>query len=145
MLQHWQTVKIMQLWVNVYALTVSLLNFYKNWPIPASFCLFSFFSCYNFNTNWKKCRWCAWDSNLGPQDGRRRWNHWAMELILLNCIKSCYYVLLNFHFKYHIKIGSDANCGSVTIPRDNCSGNFCSFFGLNQALSAYHRFLKIKI
>ena len=26
----------------------------------------------------KKHRWCAWDSNLGPQDGRRRWNHGAM-------------------------------------------------------------------
>ena len=31
-----------------------LLSFIlKNGPIPASFCLFSFFSCYNFNTNWK--------------------------------------------------------------------------------------------
>ena len=46
--------------------------FLKNGPIPASFCLFSFFSCYNFNTNWKKHRWCAWDLNPGPQDGRRR-------------------------------------------------------------------------
>ena len=42
------------------------------------FCLFLFFSRYNFNTNWKKRRWCAWDSNLGPQDGRRRQNHGAM-------------------------------------------------------------------
>ena len=51
----------------------------KNGPIPASFCLFSLFSQYNFNnTNWKKHRWCAWDSNSGPQDGRRRWSHGAM-------------------------------------------------------------------
>ena len=50
----------------------------KNGPIPASFCLFSFFSCYDFNKNWKKRRWCAWDSNLGPQDGRCRQNHRAM-------------------------------------------------------------------
>ena len=42
------------------------------------FCLFSFFSHYNFNTNWKKHRWCAWDSNPGPQDGRRRQNQGAM-------------------------------------------------------------------
>ena len=48
-----------------------------NGPIPASFCLFSLFSRYNFN-NWKKRRWSAWDSNPGPQDGRRRWNHGAM-------------------------------------------------------------------
>ena len=27
--------------------------FFKNGPIPASFCSFSFFSYYNFNTNWK--------------------------------------------------------------------------------------------
>ena len=52
--------------------------FFKNWPIPASFGLFSFFSRYNFNTNWKKDRWCAWDSNPGSQDERCRWNHRAM-------------------------------------------------------------------
>ena len=51
----------------------------KYGPIPASLCLFLLFSRYNFNnTNWKKHRWCAWDSNLGPQDGRRRQNHGAM-------------------------------------------------------------------
>ena len=55
---------------------------FKNEPIPASFCLFLSFSRYNFNTNWKKCRWCAWDLNPGPQDGRRRRNHWAMAATL---------------------------------------------------------------
>ena len=40
--------------------------------------LFSFFPRYNLNTNWKKRRWCAWDSNPGPQDGKRRQNHGAM-------------------------------------------------------------------
>ena len=53
-------------------------SFFKNGPIPASFCLFLFFSRYNFNTNWKKCRWCASDSNLGLQYGRRRRNHGAI-------------------------------------------------------------------
>ena len=53
--------------------------FLKNGPIPASFCFFPLFSHYNFNnTNWKTRRWCAWDLNPGPQDGRRRWNHGAM-------------------------------------------------------------------
>ena len=43
------------------------------------FCLFSSFSHYNFNnTNWKKCRWCAWDSNLRPKDYKCRWYHGAM-------------------------------------------------------------------
>ena len=50
------------------------------------FCLFSFFSRYNFNINWKKRRWCAWDSNPGPQDGRRRWNHGAMAATPNFCI-----------------------------------------------------------
>ena len=52
--------------------------FFLKWANPGLFCLFSFFSRYNFNTNWKKRRWCAWDSNPGPQDGRRRRNHGAM-------------------------------------------------------------------
>ena len=38
--------------------------FFKNWPIKASFCLFSSFYHYNFNNaNWKKFRLCAWDLN----------------------------------------------------------------------------------
>ena len=50
------------------------------------FCLFLFFSHYNFNTNWKKRRWCAWDSNLGLQNGRRRQNHRAMAATQLHPI-----------------------------------------------------------
>ena len=53
--------------------------------IPSSFCLFSSFCHYNFNLfisvdihKFKKHRWCAWDSNLWPQDGRRRLNHGAI-------------------------------------------------------------------
>ena len=50
------------------------------------FCLFLFFSHYNFNTNWKKRRWCAWDSNPGPQYGRRRQNHRAMAATQHTCL-----------------------------------------------------------
>ena len=58
---------------------VRSLFFFKNGPTPASFCLFSSFSRYNFsNTNWKKHRWYAWDTNPRPQNGRRRRNHRAM-------------------------------------------------------------------
>ena len=57
---------------------LSQILVFLNGPIPASFCLFLFFSHYNFNTIWKKHRWCAWDSNPGPQDGWRRRNHRAM-------------------------------------------------------------------
>ena len=47
--------------------------FFKNGPIPpASFCLFLSFSHYYFNnTNLNKRRWCAWDLNPRPHDGRR--------------------------------------------------------------------------
>ena len=49
-------------------LSYSLVSFFKNGPMQASFCLFSSFSHYNFNnTNWKKRRWCAWDLNPRPQ------------------------------------------------------------------------------
>ena len=37
---------------------------FKNGPIPASFCLFSLFSRYNFNTNWK---------SVDGVHGIRRW------------------------------------------------------------------------
>ena len=51
----------------------------KNGPIPASFCLFLSFSHYNFNnTNWKKRRWCAWDSNpgmVGADETTELWRH----------------------------------------------------------------------
>ena len=69
--------------------------FFLNGPIPASFCLFLFFSRYNFNTNWKKHRWCAWDSNPGPQDGRCRRNHGAITLIYLMVCS-----LIQFHQKF---------------------------------------------
>ena len=40
---------------------------------------FTSFSRYNFNnSNYKKHRRWAWNSNLRPLDGRRRWNHGAM-------------------------------------------------------------------
>ena len=46
------------------------------------FCLFSSFSSYNFNnTNWKKHRLYAWDSNPGLKDGRRRQNHRTMAVL----------------------------------------------------------------
>ena len=62
------------------------MYFLKNGPIPASFLfifvLFTFqfkWQIYNLNNiNWKKHRWCAWDSNPGRQDGRRRRIHWAI-------------------------------------------------------------------
>ena len=70
---------IIRLWSYAirYSTLAMIFFFKKNGPIPASFCLFLSFSHYNFN-NRKKHRWCAWDLNPGPQDGRRRRNHRAM-------------------------------------------------------------------
>ena len=73
------------------AMLFILYLFLKNGPIPASFLfifvLFTFqfkWQIYNLNNiNWKKRRWCAWDSNPGPQDGRCRQIHWAMAAPLI--------------------------------------------------------------
>ena len=43
-------------------------------PVLFIFFLFSL----QFQYKLKKHRWCAWDLNPGPQDGRRRRNHGAM-------------------------------------------------------------------
>ena len=70
-------------WRNRWIITFNVKD-KKIGPIPASFCLFLLFPQYNFNnTNWKKRRLCAWDSNLGSQDGRRRQNHRAMAATLM--------------------------------------------------------------
>ena len=58
-------------------------------PNPASFWFSSFSQ--NNNRYWqyiiwlKNHRWCAWDLNLGPQDGRRRWIHWTMAVLSFVC------------------------------------------------------------
>ena len=62
--------------------------FLKNGPYPASFPLFPSLShsnkSYSLNLNniskRKKHRWGTWESNLGPQEGRR--NHGAMAAVL---------------------------------------------------------------
>ena len=52
--------------------------FFK-WANPGLFLFIFVLSRFNFkNTNWKKLRWCALDSNPLPQVGRRRQNHGAM-------------------------------------------------------------------
>ena len=45
---------------------------------PASF-ISVFFKMLRYDSQSKKRRWTAWDSNLGPQDGRRRRIHWAVD------------------------------------------------------------------
>ena len=55
------------------------ISFIKNGPIPASFLfIFVLFSLQFQKYKLKKHRYCAWDSNPGPQDGRRRRSHGAM-------------------------------------------------------------------
>ena len=42
---------------------------YLKWADPGLFCLFSSCSHYNSNnTNWKNCRWSAWESNPWPHN-----------------------------------------------------------------------------
>ena len=40
----------------------------------------------------KKHRWCAWDSHLGPQDGRRKRNHGAISF--KRCLQTHTYMYL---------------------------------------------------
>ena len=90
--------------------------FFLNGPIPAFFLfIFVFTTCYNLNSNfnWKKHRWCAWDSNLGRQDGRRKRIHWAttapqyfyffMSILLSVCV---YLFLLSLSFFVQQKMWS---------------------------------------
>ena len=56
------------------------------------------FVLFTFKFNWqiyslklKKHRWCAWDSNPGRQDGRRRRIHWAMVAPLK--VHICYWLV----------------------------------------------------
>ena len=65
------------------------------------FRLFSSFSHSNYNVNnpkWKKRRWCAWDSNPGLHDGRRRQNHGARAAAQL-----CYNVYNLFGLQWLLK------------------------------------------
>ena len=52
--------------------------FKKYGPIPASFSFIFVLFTSQINYKLKKRRWSAWDSNPGPQDGRRWRNHGAM-------------------------------------------------------------------
>ena len=45
----------------------------------------------------KKLKWCAWDSNPGPQDGRLRRNHGAMAVM-----------------KFEVKAGAISSIAKIT-------------------------------
>ena len=57
--------------------------FFKYGPIPASFSFIFVLFTSHINYKLKKRRCCAWDSNQGQQDGRRRRNHRAMAATLV--------------------------------------------------------------
>ena len=67
-------------------------------PIPASFLFIRPFLIHQLQFQFqqnklKKCRWCAWDSNPGPQDCRCRQNHGAMA-----AARTTYSFVDTFHF-----------------------------------------------
>ena len=74
---------------------------FLNGPIPASFFIFHYFLItISIIQIEKKCRWCAWDLNPGPQDDRRRQNHGAMAATQAR---------LSLH--YNVCSSSDAHVG----------------------------------
>ena len=98
--------------------TISIV-FFKKWANPGLFLfLFLSFSHHNFNnTNVKKHRWCACDSNPGPQDGRCRQNTKSYIIkslfTYLSLCLFCTQVSVLFYFKW-------ANNGLFLV-------HFCSF------------------
>ena len=67
-----------------------------------------------FDFKWKKHRWCDWDSNLGPQDGRRRriqqtmagpiiWTLRCRKLFKPSKYLAFYYLSCKFSFECKIK------------------------------------------
>ena len=82
-------------------LTQASFNLFLNGPIPASFCLFSSFFDYNINNkNWKKHRWCSWDSKPQPQDGRRRKNGAMVAPKRPSILSDLFITLLNEIWRY---------------------------------------------
>ena len=53
------------------------LSFTK-WVNPGLWLIYFFLFTSQFKYNLKKCRYFAWDSNPGPQNGRPRWTHWGL-------------------------------------------------------------------
>ena len=80
-------VKFSQIWIILFECdklcrVIVVIIFWEVFLMGQSRPLFLFlaFSHHNFNnTNWKKHRCCAWDSNLRTQDIRHRRNHRAMH------------------------------------------------------------------
>ena len=75
-------------WRQFVSIYYSLLNFFQKMgqSLPLFVYFHSFLTTISLRPKWKKHRWSDLDSNLGPQDGRRRRNHGAMSaaLSLLN-------------------------------------------------------------
>ena len=79
--------------------SVHLFLFFKKWANPSLFWFIFILFSLQFQHKLKKHRWCAWDSNPGPQDGRRRWNHRAMAATLL----SVHLFVKNLDLEFHLQ------------------------------------------
>ena len=77
---------LLVLWLLLFPLLHWLVGlFLKKGPIPASFSVyFRLFNMLQFKL--KKRRWCAWESNPGRQDGRRKRIHWATAAPLVGLV-----------------------------------------------------------
>ena len=82
----WLSISLLISYLSFIGFTISYLT------TLASFCLFSSFSQGNEKSSttfvYKKHRWRAWDSNPGPQGGRRRRIHWAIAAPSLLFVRS---------------------------------------------------------
>ena len=88
----------------------------KSWTL---FGIFSSFSHHNSRINWKKRRYCAWELNLGSQDGRCRWIHWAMAAAkqVWNNFSNCLSLNLNGFQLLNFSAGSSNSLeSSIFLP-----------------------------
>ena len=103
----------------------------QSWPL-----LFIFvFSTLHNSINWWKCRWCAWDSNMGRQDGKRTRIDWAMAAPLFR-----YVIVLNCPFVIPVTVAKVtlSNCLSMTWQSFWLNGG-----GIKQSITFTHTFVEI--
>ena len=99
-------------------LTFVRFNMSQSQPL---FCLFASFSYtnYNFSTaNWKKCRWCAWYLNPGPQmvDADVTTKVWVLSNMLVYFPYNYFILLLTSTFTFSF---SKTSCNAFKIFNTN--------------------------
>ena len=87
-------------------------SFLKKWAYPGLFLFIFILFLLQFQYKLKKHRWCAWDSNPGLQDGRRRWNHGAMAAT------HSFFILMLFAWNASLKRNYRFICSLLAVSQE---------------------------